>query len=73
MTTRKAMKNSMKVVKNRILKSMKVAMKANGKVPADSWLSALPNKGEWPEVAKTDDGSLKPEGKLSKKDIDEKY
>ncbi len=48
-------------------------MKANGKVPADSWLSALPNKGEWPAVAKTEDGSLKPEGKMSKKEIEEKY
>ena len=52
---------------------MKAAMKANGKVPADSWLSALPNKGEWPAVAKTEDGSLKPEGKMSKKEIEEKY
>ena len=73
MTKGKAMKASMKVVKKKTVKSMKAAMKANGKVPADSWLSALPNKGEWPEVAKTDDGSLKPEGKLSKKEIDEKY
>ena len=73
MTTRKAMKAAMEVVKKKILKAMKTAMKAKGKVPADSWLSALPNKGEWPEVAKTDDDSLEPEGKLSKKEIDEKY
>ena len=73
MTKGKAMKASMKVVKKKIVKSKKAAMKANGKVPADSWLSALPNKGEWPEVAKNDDGSLKPEGKLSKKETEEKY
>ena len=72
--SRQAMKAAMKVVKKKILKAPSgKSAKANGKVPADCWLSALPNKGEWPAVAKTEDGSLKPEGKMSKKEIEEKY